>query len=231
MKKVFYGITLARSQSKGLYNKNLRKIGKKNLIEICLSNAIKSKFLKKIFLCSDSKKILNYSKKYQCIGIQRPKKLSMDKTHVFEVLNFLLKNKKIFYSEKNTKNYIVLLSPTSPLRRTSHIDTAIKKIIKENCSSLISITKNDKCIFKSVLINKKKIKPVFKINFINRNRQDFQNTYMPNGLIFIFDINLFLKKNKIISSNCAYLLNNEYEAIDIDTKEDLKNVKKLMKSK
>ena len=54
---------------------------------------------------------------------------------------------------------------------------------------------------------------------------------MPNGLIFIFDINLFLKKNRIISSNCAYLLNNEYEAIDIDTKDDLKLVKKLMKSK
>ena len=63
----------ARSNSKGLKNKNLKRIKNKPLIRFTIDHAIKSKIFNKIVVCSDSLKILNYSKKIKEIpGINPP---------------------------------------------------------------------------------------------------------------------------------------------------------------
>ena len=230
MKKKFYGIILARLNSKGIKKKNLKKIKGKNLIEICLKNIKKSQLLdKKVFLCSEAREILRFADKYKCVSINRPRQLSKDNTHVFEILNYLFIKKKIIKQEKGFKNFIVLLSPTSPFRSATDIDNAIKKLTKSNCRSLISVTENNNCIFKSIYLNSQKIKPVFKLNFINKNRQEFKKTFRPNGSIFIFDLDLYLKKNKIISSDCSYIINDHKYSVDIDNISDLKYAQYLAK--
>ena len=63
MKKKCVALIPARGGSKGLKNKNLKKINGKTLTELAINFAINSKYFNKIILSSDSKKILNHSKK------------------------------------------------------------------------------------------------------------------------------------------------------------------------
>jgi CMP-N-acetylneuraminic acid synthetase len=64
-KKSILAIIPARLGSKGIKNKNLKKIGSLSLIEIAIKNAEKSKYLDKIVVTSDDPKILKLKIKYK----------------------------------------------------------------------------------------------------------------------------------------------------------------------
>ena len=59
-KKEILGIILARAGSKRIVNKNLKKIRKKNLIQITAETAIESKIFNLIVFYSDIEKKKNY---------------------------------------------------------------------------------------------------------------------------------------------------------------------------
>jgi CMP-N-acetylneuraminic acid synthetase len=69
----------ARGGSKGIKNKNLISLSGKKLIQYTIEEAKKSSKINKIFVSSDSKKILDFSKKFRVSTIQRPKKFSRSK--------------------------------------------------------------------------------------------------------------------------------------------------------
>ena len=59
-KKEILGIILARAGSQRIVDKNLKKIGKKNLIEIASDTAVKSKIFDLIVFYSDIEKKKSY---------------------------------------------------------------------------------------------------------------------------------------------------------------------------
>ena len=71
MKKKIFFFIFVRAGSKGIPNKNLRKIDGKSLLEITIDTAKKLK-PNKIFISSDSKKIESLSKKFGVNFIKRP---------------------------------------------------------------------------------------------------------------------------------------------------------------
>ena len=93
MKKIL-AVILARSGSKGLKNKNLRKLGKKPLVSWSIDEAKKSKKIDMILLSTDSQKIAKIGiRKKIYVPFLRPKNLSGDKTPSVDALehsiNFL----------------------------------------------------------------------------------------------------------------------------------------------
>ena len=113
MKKEIIAFIPARGGSKSIKNKNLKKLGKKNLVEIAINQALKSKLFSKIILSSDSSSILKVGKKYKKIEIfKRPPNISKDvsKTEL-AILNYF-KNNKNYIAE-----YLIVLQVTSPLRK------------------------------------------------------------------------------------------------------------------
>ena len=82
MHKVFCFI-FARGGSKRIPNKNLLKINNKSLLEITLNLAKKVKKIDKIFVSSDSKKILRIAKKNNVQIIKRPKLLCSSNSNEF----------------------------------------------------------------------------------------------------------------------------------------------------
>ena len=109
----------ARSGSKGVKNKNIRKIKGKTLIEHAYNTALKSKIFNKIILSTDSKKYLNLLKKKIDTPFLRPKKISKDNTTDIEVLFYELKIYEKYY--RNKFDYVCLLQPTSPLRTIEYL--------------------------------------------------------------------------------------------------------------
>ena len=212
--KTILGLVVARSNSKRLKNKNILKYKNKTLIQHAYESASKSKFIDDIVLSSESEKIIKLGKKIGFnIPFKRPSHLSRDNVGASKVVFHALK--KI----KNKYDYVVLLQPTSPLRKFKDIDQSINKICKKKYKTLISI-------YKSKRIEK------FKVKLINKNfiKRDYNNDYSKsfnyylNGAIFISDTKHFLKKKDFFSSKTGFYLMPEKRSIDIDLKEDFEKL-------
>ena len=115
----------ARSGSKGIKNKNLRKIKKnKSLIELAFDIAKKSNLFDKIIVSTDSNYYKKYLKKKILINFLRPKKLSGDNVNDLDLIKFELKRYQKYYKKKF--DYVCLLQPTSPLERFPILSLVIK---------------------------------------------------------------------------------------------------------
>tara|TARA_B100001063_G_C16748212_1_gene548765 strand:- start:890 stop:1537 length:648 start_codon:yes stop_codon:yes gene_type:complete len=208
----FLAITLARAGSKRIKNKNLLKISGSNLLEISYLNSIKSKFFKEIYLSTESKKIAMEGKKIGYnIPFMRPAYLSKDRSKSeTAILNFLKRIKKKF-------KYIILLQPTSPLRTFYHIDSSIKKFLKENNDSLISI---------SCSVKKHKLSIGIKNNLLFKKEKKINGKYyFINGAIYISKIDKFKKNRSFFSKKTGFYKMTEKYSLDIDTQRDLKILK------
>ena len=100
-------IIFGRKNSKGLKNKNIRKLLTKPMFVHVIDEAKKVKQISKIYVSSDSSHILKESKKKGCEIINRPKYLCSDKAllsdAIFHATDYCMKK------EKKIDNFIVLL--------------------------------------------------------------------------------------------------------------------------
>ena len=229
-KKKILAIIPARSGSKKIKNKNIIKIKKKPLIYFTIVEAIKSKYIDEICLSTDSVKIQKISKS---IGLKsffiRPKILSTDTALTKDVVFHGLNQSEKFFKKKF--DYIVLLQPTCPLRKSHHIDGAIVKIIKNNQNSLISVCDVEGYHPNRMKIIKKKLLINYTGNKLEdmRPRQILPKVFIRNGAIYISKVN-FLKKNKVLtdSKSVPYIM-DQTESINIDGPIDLQLAKVLLK--
>lgn len=217
-KNHFLALIPAKGKSISIKKKNLQKVKGKSLIDITIENSKKTKYLKEIYVSSEDRVILKISKSKGVNPIVRPKYLSKAKSKMIDVVIHAVKSIPI----KNKNTFLVLLQPTSPFRNYKHIDKAIESMILNKKKSLISLVKSDFCIFKSVKINKAIIEPVFSNKFLSSNRQNFPETYIPNGAIYIFPINSIKRKTRsLVNKSFMPFVMNKKESLDIDNKQDL----------
>ena len=127
--KNYHSIILARGESKGIKNKNLRKINNKPLIYWSILKSLNSKKIHHTWVSSDSKKILNYSRKNGASIIKRPKKFAKDDSSSESAWLHGIK-----YLKKQGLNVdnIIGIQPTSPIRSSKDFDMAIKIFEKIN---------------------------------------------------------------------------------------------------
>ena len=139
-KTIVYSIILARGNSKGIKNKNLKRINGRPLIYWSIKQSLNSKLIKKTFVSSDSKKILNYSKKIGAEIINRPFKYANSKTS--SETSWLHAIRKLEQSNFHFDT-VLGIQPTSPSREEKDFDKAIKLFRKEKFDSLFSANKTN----------------------------------------------------------------------------------------
>ena len=198
----------ARNGSVRLKNKNLKKLLNKPLIFWTIKEALKSKYIKKIIISSDSKKILNsFKPNKKIIRSPRLKKLSKSNSKIEDVLIYEIKKNKL-----SLNDIVILLQPTSPLRNVELIDSSLKKFINSKYDACISFFNlNEK--FKNLYsIYKKKIE---KINIKTQKK-----IFYPSGDLYIFRVSNFLKSKKIYYGKILPIITKKYS--DIDNYEEFK---------
>ncbi len=216
----------ARKNSKGLKNKNIKKLNGIPLIEHSVNTAKKSKKITEIYISTDNKKILRYFEKDRYVNIPflRPKKLSSDNTKSIDVylhmVNYLNKKKKF-------KDFCVLL-PTCPIRNPKLIDKAINIFHRNKPDYLISVVKTKPLEFQFKINKKNYLCKIKNIKSSVDNRQKLNQIYSPNGSLYIFNVDA-LKKDKSFMTNKTYCFEmNKYFSQDIDDKIDFSIIKKLI---
>lgn len=213
----------ARKDSKRLKNKNILNFLGKPLIYYSIKNALKSKYISKVIVSTDSKKIKKISESFGAtVPYLRKKKLSLDNSKTIDVVYDLYEN---FIAEKKNIKKIIILQPTSPLRDFRDIDNSLRffDIKKADYVTSLCISKPKNWFFEINANNKIKLKSTFE------RKKKVKSNYLLNGAIYIYDSNLFKKKKLSIKKPFGFVMKyNKF--IDIDTSFDFKLAKFIMKN-
>jgi len=216
--KTFLAIIPARSGSKRLPNKNILPLAGKPLIQWTIEHAIKSEYLDRIVLTTDSEEIMklaiNLNLKIDII--KRPSELATDTTKMTDVIMHTLNNIDKSY------DYIVLLQPTSPLRKKKHIDEAIVKIVNLNADAIISVCEVDHSpLWCNTLPPDQSMENFISEEVINKRSQDLPKYYRINGAIYICKTEIFRKYGTFfIKKNIFAYIMDKHSSIDIDDEFD-----------
>ena len=217
-------VVLARSGSKGIKNKNIKKIQNISLIGQVGIFSKKINFFDEKIISTDSKKYGAIAKKFGLnFEFLRPKKLSGSKIGDLDVLRHaLIKIQKI---RKINFDIIVSLPPTSPLRKISEVKNCIRMIIDKKLDSVWTISKTDKKFhpYKALKIKKGYLNFFFPNGEKIKARQQLNETYYRNGACYAFMKNLILPKK----SGCVI---SKTVQNSIDSLNDLKMVSCLFKN-
>ena len=216
----------ARSNSKGLKNKNFINLNNRPLISYTIETAKKINFFSKIVLSSDSKKIYKLNTKYKLdYLINRSKKLSGDKVGKVKVIQDALKKSEKKFNIKF--DYIFDLDVTSMLRNKSDIIASFKKMIDKNADNLVSVTEARKNpYFNMIEYNEKKKFHLYK-SLKNGvfSRQTAPKVYELNASIYIWKRKALINFKKLINKKTIIHLMPRERSIDIDKKIDLEITK------
>tara|TARA_E500000178_G_scaffold351797_1_gene413732 strand:+ start:1171 stop:1851 length:681 start_codon:yes stop_codon:yes gene_type:complete len=219
-----FALIPARGGSKKIKNKNLIKINSYPLIHYTLTSAIKSNFIDEIYVSSDSHQILKFCSKYKVKTHLRPSSISYDFSTGNEVVLDFINSCKILNDD-----YIIYLQPTSPLRKSLHINSAFNILSKDKrIKNVVSVKKINYSYEKLLYIKNSKINNLHSDKLITENRQSLNEAYLANGAIYIFTKKKFMYKKVIpIIGSFPYLMDN-IASLDIDTYNDINKVKKYL---
>ncbi len=207
----------ARGGSKGLPGKNIRMLNGKPLIAYTIEAAILSNVFDEVIVNTDCLEIAKIAERYGAnIPFIRPSELATDKATSIDMINHTI---EWFENKKDVYNNIALLQPTSPLRNEVHIREAFKIFQDKNVKSLISFVKEQHPIYWNKRINEKGLVESLFNEIQSLSRQNYIETYVPNGAIYMFKSNI-LASNSLYTDNTYGYIMDFRSSIDIDTKED-----------
>tara|TARA_B100000795_G_scaffold267902_1_gene253689 strand:+ start:109 stop:795 length:687 start_codon:yes stop_codon:yes gene_type:complete len=218
----------ARSGSKGIKNKNIKKINNVTLIEKAYAVARKSKIFDQIIISTDSVLYQNLMKKRKIdIFSLRSKKYSSDRSTDLQLLKYEIKKNEKFFKKKFT--VIALLQPTSPMRSVNDLKKCFFKLKKEKLDAIWTLSKIDKKFDPIKLLRIKKNKLIYYDelgkNFVGR--QLLNQYYIRNGIAYFFSRKSIIKFNTILPKKSGYLIINR-KIVNIDDHQDLKSAQKIL---
>ncbi|CAA7603172.1 3-deoxy-manno-octulosonate cytidylyltransferase [Acididesulfobacillus acetoxydans] len=129
------GIIPARGGSKGIPRKNIRLLGGKPLLAWTIEAALEAGCLDRLILTTEDEEIAAVGRKYGCeVPFLRPAELAQDSTPGIEPVLHALR--WLAEREGYRPDYVLLLQPTSPLRRAEQIrECAARMLAKQFGSS------------------------------------------------------------------------------------------------
>ena len=213
-KKVI-GIIPARGGSKGVPKKNIKLLLGIPLIVWTIKEAQKSKYIDRLILSSDDQEIISVAKKYGLeVPFLRPSKLAQDDTNSMEVTLHALQQCPEF-------DLIVLLQPTSPLRKVEDIDGAVRKMIDSGAPACVSVTLPDKSPYWMFGIDQKeRLTSLFPDKPLAANRQEHPLVYALNGAVFVANVKFLLEQRSFICPETVGYVMPRSRSIDIDDEMD-----------
>ena len=228
--KEILGIIPARAGSKGLRHKNMKLFCGKPLISWTVEAALKSKYIDKVIVSTDSQDIAKIVNQYgELAPFIRPTFLSTDTALQIDVIRHVCEYSKQQYSKEY--DYIALLEPTSPLRETTDIDNAIFKLNTKNVSSVVGISKTESQ--NPAFLVKKNAKDFISwydtSQSIGIRRQEVDPIFYLEGSIYVSDRNKLFEENSFYHDETIGYVMSKDKSLEIDDEFDFIMAEALMR--
>jgi len=190
------GITPARGGSKGIPQKNIKNIAGKPLIAWTIKAASRSKFLDRYVVSTEDKEIARIAGGCGAEVLHRPPELATDKASTLSVLQHAI--------EQIPCDIIVLLQPTSPIRKQGLIDECIRDFIDNGYDSLAT---GFMCEY-------------IEYGKSDLRRQDIEGFFYDDGNVYVIRAAL-VRKGDRYGKKIGRKIISRWENIEIDDEVDL----------
>jgi CMP-N-acetylneuraminic acid synthetase len=225
----------ARGGSKSIPKKNIIDIGGHPLVAYSIAVAKLSRFIDRIIVSTDSKKIAQIAKNYGAeIPFLRPKKFATDNAKDMGLIKHALRWFK--HKENFRPDYLVYLRPTTPLRNFQVVDKAILELIKDKKATALRsghyFESSAYKLFKkregyAEFFGKEDFKP--DTEYQDFTRQKLPATYKTNGYVDIILPKTIEKTGMLHGQKIRAFITPE--VADIDSLRDLDFAKQILKNK
>lgn len=215
------GIIPARGGSKGIPNKNLAVVCGRPLLAYTADAAKSSTRLTRTIVSTDDERVAECARSLGLeVPFMRPPALAADDTPMLPVLQHALDAMR---ADGFDADVIVLLQPTSPLRRAEHIDAAVDWLLRVRGDSVVSVVEVPHQFSPTSVmrVDAGLLKPFLDGPAATR-RQDKPRLYARNGPAVL------AVRAKVVDGGSLYgtetwpLVMTAEESVDVDTPSDLK---------
>ena len=123
---------------------------------------------------------------------------------------------------------VVILQPTSPLRTSDDIDSAIEIFLKKDCDSVVSVCEFDHSPYWALKLENNYLSPMFGQEYLLKPRQELPTAYIPNGAVFISSPDKIRKYRSFYCPKTIPYIMPTDRSIDIDSTLDFKMAEILL---
>jgi CMP-N-acetylneuraminic acid synthetase len=226
-------IVMARGGSKGIPRKNITAVLGKPLLAYTAEAALAAKRLTRTVLSTEDEEIARVGREYGLdVPFLRPSELARDDTPTIPVVRDVVSRLEAIGERYDA---VLILQPTSPLRRAEDIDGAILLLERTGADSVISFTDAGRYH----LARMKLIDHDGKVSdlpfadqveqFEGQRRQDRLILFRREGSIYLTRTNVLMEQNTVKGDDCRAWIIPEDRACDIDTDFDLFVAEQMLK--
>ncbi len=216
------GLIPARGGSKSIPHKNLAPLLGRPLLAYTAEAARDSKRLGRTVLSTDDADIAHAGKG---LGLEvpylRPPELASDDAPMLAVVQHMLRH--LEQDGGYRPDAVVLLQPTSPLRRAEHIDEAIDILLSTGGDSVVSVVTvphHYNPVSLMCLVGQR-LAPYVEGPLVLR-RQEKPKVYARNGpVVLVTRREVLLAKDSLYGDDCRPYFMSDEDSLDIDTPLDL----------
>lgn len=194
-----------------------------------IEQALRSRYVDNVFVSTESTEIAEIAKQFGAnIPFLRPSELAADDSPISEAIMHVLDK----YEDMQEKyDYVVLLEPTSPLRKPNDIDEAIQLLIKNSqADSLVSV---GEVHMEHPMIVKKIDRNGFVVPYIGDvgaiyQRQQADKAYFPYGVIYTSKIPSYREKRTFYTNKTVPYFIERWQNFEVDDEIDFIIIEKIM---
>ena len=220
----------ARSGSKSVKNKNIRKINGKPMMAYSIEHAKASKYINRIIVSTDSEEYAQIAREYGAeTPFIRPAEYATDTALDIDVFRHALSYLK--EHEDYEPDIIVQLRPTYPFRDAQDIDAMIRMMLDDpTIDAVRSVKKNEVVPHKMwYMAEDGMLDPILKDipEAYNMPRQQLPDTYYQNGNTDLLRPRNITEYDSMTGKKIkGYIMREMY---DVDTEDDFSRVDAFMK--
>jgi CMP-N,N'-diacetyllegionaminic acid synthase len=231
------GVITARGGSKGIPGKNLKPLAGKPLIQYTIDGATGSGVFDRVILSTDDRAIADYGRAHGCgVPFLRPADLARDETPHLPVMHHAVQ--WLHDNENYGPDAVMILQPTSPLRRPEDIRGSVDLLRTSGADSVVSVTEVSTHVHPMRMLRVAEDgraelfvtgEPVHRR--INR-RQDLPPAWLMNGAIYLFRTHvLFAPEPNLYGDTTVAYRMPAAASISIDDPEDWDAAERLIRSR
>jgi CMP-N-acetylneuraminic acid synthetase len=214
------GIVPARGGSKGVPGKNIRPLAGRPLLDYTAQAARESGVLDRIVLSTESAEIADAGRRAGLeVPFVRPAALAQDDTPMLAVLHHAI---DALAADGSRPEIVVLLQPTSPLRRPEHVREAVRLLRETGADSVVSVVELPRHLSPDYVmrIENGLLRPFLPEGAAVTRRQDARPAYSRDGTVYAFRRATLERFGNIYGNDCRPLLVNAADSLSIDSPAD-----------